>query len=43
MYTLIIILWLSPGYVVTGEKGLTLDQCKDKAFLAIGETRCIKS
>ena len=43
MWTLIVVLWLSPGYQVTGETGLTLDECKDKAFFeAKGEARCIK-
>ena len=42
MYTLIVVLWLSPGYQVTGQTGLTLDECREAAFYAAGEARCIK-
>lgn len=44
MYTLIVILWLSPalGYTVTGETGLTLSECREAAFYATGESRCVR-
>ena len=42
MYTLIVVLWLSPiGYVTTGTPGLTWEQCQDAAWLAKGEARCV--
>lgn len=43
MWILLVILWTGPaGYAVTAETGLTLDSCKEKAFMARGEARCIK-
>lgn len=41
MYTLIVVLWLGPGYIVTGTKGLSLFECEEAAFYAVGESRCV--
>ena len=41
IYTLIVVLWLSPGYQVTTESGLTLEQCEDAAYESKGRSRCL--
>jgi hypothetical protein len=41
-YALIIVLWTVPGgYTVTGQQGLTLDQCEERAWAAKGQAVCV--
>ena len=42
-WTLITILCLSPGCITEGESGLTLEECENKAFEAVGRSRCVQA